>query len=152
MKDLLRIGLTLLAFTFFIGCDNSDDDDEDDEPFTIVETPTGGQTMVPRISGNWAGIFFRTNESSRTNVTARISQSGDAITITTSLPEDIGARFTGSIDSDGDMKLTDPFDGEVWTTHFRPATTNAVTIADFISAPTALEPDKPLKVIQLRRR
>ncbi|MFT5122600.1 MAG: hypothetical protein ACI9QL_004874 [Candidatus Omnitrophota bacterium] len=124
---------------------------DENTPTVAATQPDGTVSAVPRINGKWKGSFFRTDELGSTPVTATIRQDRDAITISTDLPADIGANFTGSINSKGKLTLTDGFDGEVWTTFFGPATTNFVKIADFIVGPTAADPEQPLKVIELRR-
>lgn len=116
----------------------------------------GGEAPLPpvgpSIGGQWAGRFFVAESSDIRDqaVTATIRQNGDAVIIETSLVG-VGARLTGAIDAEGNMVLTDPFDGETWTTFFGPATPTAVTVADFLLPPTPEDASTPLNVIQLTR-
>lgn len=106
----------------------------------------------PSIGGDWTGRYFaRYANRPEVALTATIRQDGEAIMIRTSLVG-VGAHFTGTIDPSGDMTLTDAFDAEIWTTRYRPATSNFVQIADFLRAP---EPEDlgetPIQIIELRR-
>jgi hypothetical protein len=104
------------------------------------------------LSGSWSGSasVLGDLDPGGTQITATVQQSGDAITIRTSLTT-IGANFSGSVDSDGCIRLTDAFDGETWTTHFQKATDNHIQIADFLRPPSSEEPLPPTSVIDLRR-
>jgi hypothetical protein len=106
----------------------------------------------PDIRGAWSGRYFARNANRpETALTATIRQDGEAVMIHTSLVG-IGANLTGTIQPNGDISLIDAFDGEIWTTHYRPATTNSIQIADFLRTP---EPEDegttPIQLIELRR-
>lgn len=62
-----------------------------------------------------------------------------------------GQRFTGTIDAQGNMHLTDPSDGETWTTHEQPATSTFIEIEDFQTRPSPTNPDPALNIIRLSR-
>ena len=147
----LSVVLLFSTCCFFIGCDDSSDSGE------IIQPPPGNGSsgngpITLRLSGSWRGSYSVLGDLDPGGVpiTASVQQSGDAITIRTSLST-VGANLSGSIDSDNCIRLTDAFDGEVWTTHFQKATDNHIQIADFIRPPSAEEPDPPTNVIDLRR-
>lgn len=138
LRDVRTWVLAVLVAAAAAGCTSSDDD---------PAPPVG-----PAVGGSWVGHYFdRGGSRQDTPITATIRQDGDAIMIRTSLVG-VGANLTGTIDAAGDMRLTDAFDGEIWTTHYRPATTNFVQIADFLRQP---EPEDqgatPIQIIELTR-
>ena len=96
----------------------------------------GGPSVIgPNLNGSWAGDFFITDGSIDRTLTAEIEHSGTNITIRTSRTAGTAVLLTGWIDDEGNMQLTDAFDGETWTTIDGPATTNHVLIEDFVEAP-----------------
>ena len=112
----------------------------------------GGEPPIgPNLNGNWVGIYhrIRTSDTRKQDVTAKIKHDGSAVMIKTSLVG-IGASLTGTIEPNGEMKMIDPFDGELWTTYFRAATTDRVEICDFLYDED-LGSDSPLQIIDLRR-
>jgi hypothetical protein len=44
----------------------------------------------------------------------------------------VARRLEGEIDSDGAMLLTDAFDGEIWSTYRRRATSTLIEVNDFL--------------------
>jgi len=108
---------------------------------------------APKIQGTWTGVYVvygGTNAQDGQGLTANVQQDGDAVAITTTLPA-AGRFLTGSIKPNGDMRLTDALDGELWTTHFGPATANSMRIADFLMPPSAAMPNPPIAVLELSR-
>ena len=136
-SPIVITGLLLLANLFIAGCLHDDGGSNRD--------PLG-----PDLHGAWTGFFFRSNSADREPITAFVSHVLDAITIQTSL-EETGMMFTGTTDEDGNVILTDAFDGETWSTFFQPATSGFFQIADFVRTPEAGEGTPPLNVIELSR-
>lgn len=93
---------------------------------------SGGSPLVgPDLRGSWSGFSGVTSSSAKTPVKATVKQKEDMVTITTTLPKDgTGSQFTGTINGDGDMVLTDAFDGETWTTYKGPANSSSIRIFD----------------------
>lgn len=89
----------------------------------------------PNLNGSWEGDFYITDGSVDRTLTAEITHEGTNITIRTSRTAGTGMLLTGRIDAEGNMVLTDGFDGETWTTIEGPATTNHVLIEDFTEQP-----------------
>lgn len=136
MFRFAQLTLCLLGVTAGLGCDSSGS----------RSTPIG-----PDLQGSWAGKAFvsRSSDPQEQAITATVSHSGDAITINTS-KTGTGATLTGTIDTDGNMTLTDPSDGETWTTFFGPANSNSFRVADFVFDDD-LGGASPLQVIELSR-
>lgn len=147
----LPVVVLFLTCCFFIGCNDSNDSGETIQP-PPGKGSSGNGSITLRLSGSWRGSasVLGDLDSGGVSITAFVQQSGDAITIRTSLST-LGANLSGSIDSDNCIRLTDAYDGEVWTTHFQKATDNHIQIADFLRPPSAEEPDPPTSVIDLRR-
>ena len=103
----------------------------------------------PDLRGDWIGAYANGEGASR-SLTATIRQDGDAVFLSTSLIGR-GARLTGTSTADGSLFLTDAFDGEIWTTYFRPATPARMQIGDFVRPPEPDAPLPPLRIIDLRR-
>ncbi|MDZ4200331.1 MAG: hypothetical protein U1E27_13725 [Kiritimatiellia bacterium] len=105
------------------------------------------------LRGKWVGAYFHEDKPSATwrELTATIVQDGNSIILRTSL-SGMGGLFTGSMNSDGNLELTDAHDGETWTTalQFVP-TASRVQIADFLRTPTLEDPVVPKQIIDLRR-
>jgi hypothetical protein len=141
ITTVLLTGPLLLA-----GCGG----DEDSSPGTAKS----GKSGTISISGkDWKGVFYATDKAGRSNLSATITQSGNAITITTNRPAGgIGHRFTGTLGSDGRMRLTDPHDGEIWSTFFGPVTSTYIKLADYERRPTPGNGKDDFFVIELSRK
>lgn len=145
----------LMATFLFTGCEH---ESESKSNSTGLGGSGGGSASSSSaeyisISGSWTGIYAiydGATVSDRQSLTANIDQDEDAVVINTSLPS-IGRFFTGSINTDGNMRLTDAFDGELWTTYYGPVTRNSIRIADFVRRPTPSDPNPPIAVIELSR-
>lgn len=132
-------GLALIVF--LTGCDDGGGDNS-----------SGPGTDYPDIAGDWSGTYYQTHRAGGEALTASIKQSEDAVIIKTSRADGVGKSFTGSISTDGEMILTDAFDGETWTTYYGPSDSSQITIADYLYPPRAGEAVKPpLQVIRLKR-
>ncbi len=128
--------------------------------FVSACEPNGGgggdhnPAIGPNLQGNWQGEYYVADSptnSERLEITADISHNGDEITINTS-KEGTGHSLKGRMDEDGNMSLSDDYDGETWTTFYGPATTNHLMLADYLvnyNAPSINR--SPLAVIELRR-
>ncbi len=153
---ICRGSALLLGFLVLVGCNESGGGDKPvftDDAAESSESASASSGSVPNIKGTWTGqyvVYGGTDAYDGQAVTAKIKQDKDAVVITTNLP--VTGRFlTGTIKSDGDMTLTDAYDGELWTTHFEPATTTSMRIADFLTAPSVENPDPPIGVIELSK-
>ena len=115
-------------------------------------TPAAAAQTNLKLGGKWTGSasVLGDNDAGGFAITATVTQKGNAITIRTSLPT-LGANFSGMIEEDGNLRLTDAFDGETWTTHFQKPTNNRIQIADFVRPPSFENPDPPTNVIDLSR-
>ncbi len=108
------------VFLMLTGCD----DDDNDNSVSV----TG-----PNLNGSWSGTYyFLFGMKPSQSISADIDHRGEVIIIDTSISTGMAARFTGSISSNGQMTLTDNYDGETWTTFFGAASTGKVVIADYI--------------------
>ena len=104
---------------------------------------------VASIAGSWRGVFLDATTGGRESLTARITQNGDTVTIDTSL-SGLGGFFTGTIQSDGFLWLTDAADGETWTTLGGAASPSYIVIQDYVTDPD--DPDELLlNTIELSR-
>lgn len=125
MNITLTLHLPLLAAATLLAACNDGKDDKG--------SPEVGQSVAGK---NWTGSLYATDGSDRTAVKARISQDGEAVIITTDLPEKhIAHQLTGTFKSTGRMLVTDSFDGEQWSTFFGPAHGNYIKLADYESRP-----------------
>ena len=126
-----------LAACFATGCNGGGDD---------ADPPVG-----PNLNGRWTGRYYSAQSSDTREfpMTATIRHDGSAIRIQTSLTG-VGATLSGTIEPNGEMSLIDPYDGEIWTTYFEPASTERVRVADFLYDDD-LGARSPLQVIDLRR-
>lgn len=117
-----------------------------------VTPPTNAAQNNLKLGGTWTGSASIRGDGSPAGlpVTATVRQNGDAITIRTSLTA-LGANFSGAIEEDGNLVLTDAFDGETWTTHFQKPTNNHIQIADYVRPPSFEDPDPPTNIIDLMR-
>jgi len=145
MKTIVDSWLVLVLALSLSGCGGGGGGEKSGAG-TTAQRPVG-----PNLNGRWTGTYtvMGDGRSDSTSLTATIRHTGTSVFLTTSLVG-IGASFTGTINAAGDMYLTDAFDGETWTTHFGPATTASVRIADFAEHPTLGE-ETPLEVIDLTR-
>lgn len=136
-RDLLPLSVLLAVGLLAVGCDSGGG--------------SGSTPVGPDIRGKWSGSFYsiRLDPPRRQPVTATIQQDGDAVIIKTSRTG-TGANLTGTIDAKGNMKLTDAFDGELWTTYYGPATATRVRILDFLYDDD-LGGESPLVVLDFKR-
>lgn len=96
----------------------------------------GGPSVIgPNLNGDWKGDFYITDGSVDRLLTAHIDHEGTNITIRTSRTAGTAVLLTGRIDAEGNMVLTDGFDGETWTTIEGSATKNHILIEDFTERP-----------------
>lgn len=119
------------------------------------ETVAGEQVYPPDISGDgWTGIFWRSDNLAETAVSvhAIVTQNPDGrVTVTTS-KIGLGHYFAGNIDITGHMLINDAYDGEVWSTHYGPATDTYIKIADYVRPPSLFDLYPPLNIIELTRK
>lgn len=144
LRDPIRLATQfriLLAAIFVTGCIAGCGGEDD-----------GPEPVGPSVGGkNWSGTYFRSDDRAREQITATVSQKGDALVITTTHSQPEGQRLTGTISPEGKMSLTDAHDGETWTTFYGPASANYIKLADFVERPEPGEPRPPLNVIEIRR-
>ena len=120
------------------------------------ETPSGITATVDVSGDQWVGEFYNTDNywGTREDITASITQNANSIVVVTTSKEGIGHRLVGAIDNSNHMLLYDDFDDEDWTTHYGPATTLYLKLADYI-ADYSIDPEFwpywPLNVIELSR-
>ncbi len=101
---------------------------------------------TPDVNGsNWSGYYAVTGTSTYIPITASIYQSGSNVEVVTS-KSGMGHRLSGTINSSGYMYMYDHYDGEIWTTHYGPATSSNVRLYDYV-CPTCSQ----LYVIALTR-
>ena len=125
--------IAAVAAVCLLGCEEDDDDDKD---------------IGPNVGGKWSGTYYITDGSENEEITATVKHNGDSVTIKTSR-EGMGASFSGTIDAEGNMRLTDASDGETWTTDYGPASKNELKIADILLERSLSDP--PMAVIDLTR-
>ena len=141
-------GASLLLAALLAACG----DGGNDAPKTPAAN-TGAASGVSIDGGGWSGVIYATDLPGRTSIKATITQTGDAVVITTSRPGGTHAhRFTGSITGAGKMRITDAFDGEVWSTYFGNATSAYIKLADFERPPKAGSTNDDFFVIELSRK
>ena len=112
----------------------------------------GGERPIgPNLNGRWSGNYhvIRTSDPRVHPITASIRHTGSAVMIHTSLTGE-GATFSGTIQPNGEMHMIDPFDGEIWTTYFVPATTGRVELCDFLYDESQ-GAQSPMQIVDLRR-
>ena len=143
MKDHRRPTtlLSTLALAVLLSACNDGKDDKG--------SPGVGQSISGK---NWTGSLYATDGSDRTAVKASISQDGEAVIITTDLPVNhIALKLTGTFKSTGKMLVTDPFDGELWSTFFGPAHGNYIKLADYETRPVPGNGIDDFYVLELSR-
>jgi hypothetical protein len=102
------------------------------------------------IAGDWAGYYENDETGDRENITATVSQDGDAVSITTSKTGP-GHHLTGAISAEAHLFMTDSYDGQTWTSQ-TPATHNSLEIGDYTYKPEpGAEDSPPLQFLQLYR-
>ena len=120
------------------------------------KTSAAGTGIVgPAIAGKWWGSVYTADEVTGAHsiarpLTAEITQVGNHVTIVTSLTQPRPQRLDGTMNADGNMLLYDEIN-EDWSTHWGPATTTQMTLADYIYPPTDAEHHPPLLVVKLQR-
>ncbi|HOW97276.1 MAG TPA: hypothetical protein P5567_04975 [Kiritimatiellia bacterium] len=113
--------------------------------------PSGPPPVGADIHGKWKGEFYRTDRGYQIEVTARVEQESDAVIIDTSKTEGVAQLLTGSISSNGYLRLTDANTGEKWTSYFGPASETNLVVADYAETPTIEHPEPGLYVLALHR-
>jgi hypothetical protein len=104
-------------------------------------------STYPDINGDdWKGVFYITNSSNRTQISAEASHNNNGAMWLRTSKSGRGYYFTGSLSPNGDMYLIDTYDNEVWTTFYGPATATDIIIADYVT-PTS----RDLYIIDLSR-
>lgn len=154
----IRVTMAWMAIGIVVsGCGGSDEDTPSISPLGNLPQSGGSTNAVaatpapagPNLAGSWSGLFLDATTGARESITATITQSGSEITIDTSL-SGLGSYFTGSIQSDGFLWLTDASDGETWTTLSGAATARYLVIQDYVTDPD--DPDElVLNTIELSR-
>ena len=115
-RSLRRVWGFLLMMVLLAGCGGGDGDD--------------GPTFLD-LSGDWSGRYVGPDGDQ--DLQATITQEQDALIITTSL-QGIGQLFTGNIDTNNEITLTDAYDGEIWTSHGIVAT-HSFLVRDYLYDP-----------------
>ena len=108
-------GLALIM-ALLAGCGGDDGDD--------------GPTYL-KLAGSWSGRYVSPDVNR--DLEATITQERDALTIETSL-QNIGRSFTGTIDTNNQITVTDAYDGETWTS-YGPVTSSSFLIRDLLFDP-----------------
>lgn len=112
----------VILFSFVAGC----------------EPPYTGP-YAPEIAGEWTGVYYlreigRTTRHLEESITATIYQDAEdhrKVAILTSRTT-TAHLLRGTIDARGFMKLVDPYDNEIWTTHYKNATNDFIELNDII--------------------
>jgi len=108
-----------------------------EDPYAIDSRDSYSGPPVPDIAGEWSGYHYVRRGGRNVGqapVTATIFQNEadrTRVTVVTSL-RGTGQFFSGTIDSDGYMWMIDAYDGEIWTTHYRKATSDLVEMDDYL--------------------
>jgi len=156
---LMAVLLASLPGFLLTGCNEKDDPSQYQSRIVFADEGGNGTTTansnntntIPRIKGNWSGSYYRTDRPERLSLTAKIEQDRDAVIITTSKSGGTAVNFTGNIRNSGNMRLTDAYDGEAWTTYYGPAKENRIVIADYVYSPSSNVSNRPLYVVELSR-
>jgi hypothetical protein len=111
----------------------------------------GGSTPVgPHVGGKWSGEYGNDDTGESMAITASIKQDGSSLSIKTS-KSGIAHAFTGTIEEDGYIRVTDAYDGQTWTSH-QQTTANHLMIEDYTHRPTIYDDsDPPIQYIILDR-
>ncbi len=105
----------------------------------------------PDIAGlDWSGYFKITGDPQKEFLDASIEQEVFSVHLVTT-KSDLGHYFFGSINSAGDMYMHDVETGEIWTTHFGPATSTEIGLYDYVELPSEDDPDPPYYKIKITR-
>lgn len=126
---------------------------------------TTEEIVGPPIAGYfWSGQCYLLggttgNHFFEREITAVVTQEGNAVTITTSDPcvfnygmDIIGPYFEGIIDAAGNMALVDEcIPPQTWTTHWGPATATSIMIGDYSNLPSEEDWYGDYFVIELSR-
>lgn len=135
MKQIWRTvacGSVLLLLTGMLsGCENGSD---------------GAGSVGPDISGQWSGKYVSPSYSEV--LTAYISEDGASVLIETT-KTGVGHLLSGVIAENGDLRMTDQYDGETWTS-YGAVTPSYVRIRDYLFNPS-LGSDSPEQDIYLTR-
>jgi hypothetical protein len=157
---LAAISALLLSTPLWSGCDQSAAWLAVSPAFYLLDSDSnsldiggGGEDKTDPvgadIAGEWSGYYENDDTGDRENITATVSQDGDAVTITTS-KTGTGHHLTGTITVEADLRMTDSYDGQTWTSQ-KSATSTSLEVGDYTSRPEP-GPDKPpLQFIQLYR-
>ena len=106
----------------------------------------GSSSSGLTIGGKWSGRYV--NPSQSMSLSAEISQQGNSVIISTT-KSGVGHLLTGTITDGGNLRLTDSYDGETWTS-YGPVTANSIRIRDYLYDPE-LGSDSPEQDIYLNR-
>lgn len=103
------------------------------------------------IHGRWSGEYYIEGDS-HVVITARISQDGDAVVMKTDKAEPPAQSFSGTINEESFIVLTDASDGETWTS-YGTVTTTHLTVTDYTRGAHDGESwaDIPRQIIDLSR-
>lgn len=154
MRKQIRLFLLLVcsaAPLIFEGCDGAEWA-LISPAYSLMGGGSGSDKASPvgaDIGGRWSGTYENQETGEFEQITAKVGQDGDAVTITTSR-SGVGANLTGTIDEDGHLDMIDSFDGEEWTSR-QPATSNFLEIEDYTHSPEIGETDTPEQFIVLSR-
>jgi len=88
--------------------------------------------------GDWSG-YLDLVHGVKENVTSSISQNGTHVVITTSSSQEYGRKFVGNINDSGSIRVYDQKTGELWTTHYGPASDNTIDLYDYVDNFKALD-------------
>ena len=103
----------------------------------------------PNVGGQWSGQYYITDGShAPEQLVANVIHKGSEVFIATTR-EGIASTFTGTIDAEGNMRMTDTFDDQTWTTFYGPATSTHMILADYLFGSGGDDP--PLAVLELVR-
>ncbi|MDP6525693.1 MAG: hypothetical protein QGH15_15865 [Kiritimatiellia bacterium] len=93
------------------------------------EQDSNNDAVFLDISGSWSGTY-NPGDGSETSLSAAISQSDRSVFIETSLSER-GHFFSGEINGEGEMFMTDHFDFEIWTVQGA-VTSSRIVLIDYV--------------------
>ena len=109
---------------------------------------SGPAPVGPHVGGRWSGEYRNDDTGESISLTAEIDQEGNQIFITTS-KTGVGHYLSGTIDQDGYIRVTDAYDGQIWTSGGT-ITSTSLTIDDYTHRPT-IDNDPALQLIVLSR-